>query len=222
MVALALCLWQNHLILSIMNAPLDGVQPITLGVGEQFTTTFTVSAYAAILLAMPVLLYQLYSFVLPAFSPTERKVALPLLLMVPVLFVAGVAFGYYVVLPKAVEFLLAFNADEFNTQVRAREFYSFAALSLIAIGILFQIPVAVLAVTRLGIVTPTQLRKNRGYAVLAIAIVAALLPGQDPVTMAISMLPLYVLFELSILLAVAFGHSASAPEGASLEGYERD
>lgn len=214
MAALVLCFWQNHFILELLNAPL-GRKPVTLAVGEQFTTTFMVSAYSAILLAMPVLLFQLYSFVLPAFSPTERKVALPMLLMVPVLFIAGVVFGYYIVLPQAVSFLLNFNSDEFNTLVRARDYYSFASLSLIAVGILFQIPVVVLAVTRLGIVTIEQLRRNRRYAVLGIAVVAMLLPGQDPVTMVIAMAPLYVLFELSILLAVAFGRPAAEPKIAA-------
>ena len=217
LVALALCFWQNHYILELLNAPL-GRKPVTLAVGEQFTTTFMVSAYSAILLALPVLLFQVYSFVLPAFSPGERKVALPLLLMVPFLFIAGVVFGYYVVLPQAIAFLLNFNADEFSTLVRARDYYGFASMSLIAIGILFQIPVVVLAVTRLGIVTPAQLRRNRRYAILAIAVVAMLLPGQDPVTMVISMVPLYLLFEFSILLAVAFGGSPSEAGVASAEG----
>ena len=217
-VADVLCFWQNHFILEVVNAPLGDIKPVTLGVGEQFMTTFVVSAYAALLLSMPVILYQLYAFVLPAFSPAERRVTLPLLLMVPFLFVAGVVFGYYVVLPKAVQFLLSFNADEFNTLVRARDYYSFASLSLIAIGVLFQIPVGVLAVTRLGIVSPEQLRRNRRYAVLIIAVVAMLLPGVDPVSMLISMLPLYVLYEFSILLAVAFGRPSGEPGMAAAEG----
>src|SRR5215467_7684845 len=105
-VALALCFWQNHLILRIVDDPLNGRKPITLGVAEPFTTTFTLSAYAAILITLPIVLYQLYAFIIPAFTPNERRVALPLLLMVPFLFIAGVVFGYYVVLPAALKFLL--------------------------------------------------------------------------------------------------------------------
>jgi sec-independent protein translocase protein TatC len=120
---------------------------------------------------------------------------------VPVLFIAGVVFAYYVVTPAAVNFLLNFNADEFNIQVRAREYYSFFSLSLIAVGLLFQIPIAILAVTRLGIVSVDQLSKNRRYALLAIAVLAMLLPGTDPITMVISMLPLIVLFEASLIFA---------------------
>jgi sec-independent protein translocase protein TatC len=204
-VALALCFWQNHLILRIVNDPLNGRKPLTLGVAEPFTTTFTLSAYAAILISLPVVLYQLYAFILPAFTPRERKVAMPLLLMIPFLFIAGVVFGYYVVLPAALKFLLHFNTDQFKVEIRARDYYGFVSLTLIACGLLFQIPVGILGLNRLGIVTPRQLRKNRRYAILVIAVLAMLLPGVDPVSMIIEMVPMIVLYELSILLAVAFG-----------------
>jgi sec-independent protein translocase protein TatC len=213
-VAYALCFWQNHEILEIFNRPLpDGQEPVTLSPTEPFLTTITLSLYAALILALPVILYQLYAFVLPAFSSRERRVALPLLLLVPVLFVGGVAFSYFVVLGPAIDFLLEFNSDEFQTELRARDYYSFAALLMAAMGILFQVPVGVLAVTRLGIVTVGQLRKNRRYAILAMAILAALLPTIDPVTLLIEMVPLILLYELSILLAAAFGRPpAEVPE----------
>jgi sec-independent protein translocase protein TatC len=175
---------------------------VTLGVTEPFTATITIAFYAALLLAMPMLLYQAYAFVLPAFSPKERKVALPLMLMVPVLFVCGVLFGYYVVLERAVQFLQNFNDDSFDILLQAKDYFKFAVLFVAGIGMLFQIPVGVLAVTRLGIFTPKQLAKNRGYVILAIAILAAVAtPTPDPVTMTLAMAPLILLFELSILLA---------------------
>jgi len=216
-VACGLAFWQNHLLLEVANAPLPGkLEPITFGVTEPFMTTLKLSIYGGILLAMPILLYQAYAYILPAFSPHEKRVILPFLLMVPVLFVAGVVFAYLVVVPAATEFLLNFNDDDFNIQVRASEYYGFFVLSLIAVGLMFQIPVGVLSVTRLGIVTPEQLASNRRYAVLVIAVAAMLLPGTDPVTMLISMAPLYGLFELSVQLAKAFGrppeHAAAAPE----------
>lgn len=204
-VALALCFWQNHLILRIVNDPLHGRKPITLGVAEPFTTTFTLSAYAAILISLPVVLYQLYAFILPAFTPNERRVAMPLLLMVPFLFIAGVVFGYYVVMPAALKFLLHFNTNQFNVQIRARDYYGFVTMTLVACGLLFQIPVGILGLNRLGVVTPRQLRKNRRYAILVIAVLAMLLPGVDPVSMLIEMVPMIVLYELSILLTSAFG-----------------
>ena len=180
---------------------LTAKRPVTLGVGEPFTATFKVAAWAALLLAMPLLLYQAYAFVLPAFSPRERDVAVPLLLGVPFLFAAGVAFAYFMVLPPAINFLQNFNDDSFDILLQARDFYSFSIMVLIAMGALFQIPIGILAATRLGVITPAQLRKGRRYAIVVIAIVAALLPGQDPVTMLILAAPLWVLYEGSILFA---------------------
>ena len=183
-------------------------RPVTLGVGEPFTATFKVAAYAAMLLALPLLLYQAYSFILPAFSPREREVAVPLLLMVPFLFFAGVAFAYFMVLPPAINFLQNFNDDSYDILLQARDFYSFELLVLMAMGVLFQIPVGILAATRLGVVTPRQLRKGRRYALVIIAVMAMLLPGQDPVTMLIMMVPLIVLYEASILLATVLDRRA--------------
>ncbi|HUR87153.1 MAG TPA: twin-arginine translocase subunit TatC [Solirubrobacteraceae bacterium] len=175
---------------------------VTLGVTEPFTATITIAFYASLLLAMPMLLFQAYAFVLPAFSPKERNVALPLMLMVPVLFVAGAAFGYFVVLDRAVEFLQNFNDDSFDILLQAKDYFKFAVFFVAGVGLLFQIPVGVLAITRLGIFTPKQLARNRGYVLLGIAILAAVAtPTPDPVTMTLAMAPLVVLFELSILLA---------------------
>jgi sec-independent protein translocase protein TatC len=220
LVAFSLCFWQNHRLLKIVNDPLPhGIKPITLSPAESFTTTMTVSAYFALLICLPVLLYELYAFVLPAFTPTEKKVAFPLLMLIPLLFIAGVVFGYYIVIPAAIKFLLNFNDQQFNIQIRAREYYSFVSLTLIAMGAVFQIPVGILAATRLGLTTPHKLRKNRRYAFLIISVVAAALPGVDPVSMLIEMVPLLVLYELSILLASAFGRP-SAEVGEQLASAE--
>ena len=211
-VALGLCFWQNHLLLEIAAEPLpsDHKQLLTLGVTEPFTITFTVAAYGALVLSMPVLLYQLYAYVLPAFSDRERRVVLPVLVLAPILFLAGVAFAYFIVMPAAVKFLLGFNDSQFNTQVRARDYYSFFSTTMLAGGIVFQLPLAILAVTRLGIASVDQIAKNRRYAYLIIAIAAAALPGVDPLSMLIEMVPLLVLFELSILIARAFGTPKAA------------
>src|SRR5215216_352969 len=176
-------------------------RPVTLGVGEPLTATLKVAGYAALLLSLPLLLYQLYAFVLPAFSPSERQVAVPLMVMVPFLFYAGVVFAYYLVLPAAVNFLQNFNDDSFDVLLQARDYYKFSILVLAVMGLLFQLPIVILAIVRMGILTPRQLRKNRRYAILVIAIVAALLPGGDPVTMLLMMFPIVFLYEGSILLA---------------------
>ena len=180
-------------------------QPVTLGVTEPFVTTFTVAGYAALLLSLPFILWQAYAFILPAFSPEERRVALPLMVMVPALFLCGVAFGYFVALPRAINFLQNFNDQAFDILIRAADYYKFSVVLLAVIGLLFQIPVGVLAVTRLGVISARQLAKNRGYVILLLAVVAAVAtPTPDPVTMLIAMAPLVVLFELSIQLAKIF------------------
>src|SRR3954464_1035433 len=209
--AFALCFWQNSRLLDVANTPLPaGRVPITFGVAEPFTTTVTISAYAAIVISLPVILYQGYAFVLPALTTREKRVVVPFLVMVPVLFVAGVVFGYFVVLPAATKFLLNFNDNQFNIQVRARDYYSFFTLTLGVMGLIFQLPIGILAVTRLGIVTPEQLSENRRYAYLVLIIIAARVPGPDPVTMLIEAVPLILLYEASLILARMFGRPPEA------------
>jgi sec-independent protein translocase protein TatC len=154
--------------------------------------------------SLPLILYELYGFILPALKPHERRVALPLLSAVPFLFAAGVAFGYFVVLPAAIHFFVNFNSSEFNVIVQAGPYYSFAATILLAMGLMFQAPVLILGATRLGIVTPRQLRRGRRFAIVACAAVAALLPG-EVITMLLETVPLYLLYEASILLASFVG-----------------
>ena len=215
-VALALCFWQSDRLLEVANAalPAGHEKLLTLGVTEPFTTTVTVSAYGAIILSLPIILYQLYAFLLPAFSREQQRTILPLLLLIPALFVAGVAFGYFVVLPAATGFLLNFNDSQFNVQVQAKDYYSFFAQTLLACGVVFQVPVGILAVTRLGIVRVEQLTGNRRYAYLVCAIVAAALPGVDPVSMLLETAPLIALYELSIVLARFFGEPARSAIGS--------
>jgi sec-independent protein translocase protein TatC len=146
---------------------------------------------------------------LPALSPERQRIASPLILAVPVLFVTGVMFGYFVVLPAALRFFENFNSDQFNVLVQASQYYHFAATILLAMGLVFQVPVAILAATRAGIVTPRQLRANRRYAILACGAVAALLPG-DAITLLLETVPLYLLFEASVLLASILERRASS------------
>jgi sec-independent protein translocase protein TatC len=212
-VAFALCFWQNARLLDIANKPLPGhLEPITFGVAEPFTTTVTISAYAALVISLPVILYQAYAFILPALTDREKRVIVPFLLGVPFLFILGVLFGYFIVLPAATKFLLNFNDNQFNIQIRARDYYSFFTLTLGVMGLIFQMPIGILAVTRLGIVTPEQLSENRKYAVVILAVVAMLLPGTDPVSMLLELIPLLLLYEGSLILARMFGRP---PESAA-------
>lgn len=214
---LAVCFWQNHAILDVVNGPLpDGKVPSTFAVSEAFMSTLTVTAYAALIITSPLIVYQFYAFVVPAFSDEERRVATPLMLLAPLLFVGGCVFGYFIVLPPAVTFLLQFNDDQFNVLLRASDYYSFFGMTVLAMGALFELPLAILIAARMGVVTSDQLRANRRYAVVIIAVVAMLLPGVDPVSMLIEMVPLLLLFELSIWLTVWFG----SPRGSNAKDSE--
>jgi sec-independent protein translocase protein TatC len=198
----------------------EGDKPVTLSVGEPFTTTLTVAFYFALLIALPLVLYELFGFLLPALNPTERRAVTPLLLSVPLLFAAGVAFGYFIVLPAAVRFFVNFNSGEFNNLVQANQFYKFAATILLAMGVVFQAPVMIIGATRTGIVTVAQLRRSRRYAIVACAAVAAFLPG-DFITLLLETAPLYLLFEVSILLAAALDRATARRARAAGSGDER-
>jgi sec-independent protein translocase protein TatC len=178
----------------------QGNKPVTLGIGEPFTTTLTVALVCALILALPVILFELYGFALPALKPSEKRAARPLLGAIPLLFAIGVLFGYFVVLPAAVRFLQNFNSSEFNVLVQANQYYQFAFTMLLAMGLVFQVPVAILGAVHVGLLTPRQLRRGRPYAIVASVAVAAFLPG-DAITMILEAVPLYVLYEASILVA---------------------
>jgi len=197
--------------------------PITTGVGEPFTATLTVVAYFALLFSLPMILYQAYSFILPAFSPSERRVALPMMLMVPLLFVGGVAFGYYLVMPPAISFLQNFNSTDFDVLLQARDYYRFAAMALLSCGLIFQLPIGLLIVNRVGILSARRLRSSWRYAIVLIAVVAAIMPGVDPVTTCILMVPLLLLYGLSIvLLTIADRRRGDRGAFAGLEPLDGD
>jgi sec-independent protein translocase protein TatC len=204
-VAFGLCFWQNSRLLDIANAPLPGDKtPITFGVAEPFTTTVTITAYAALVISLPVILYQAYAFILPALTDREKRVVVPFLMGVPLLFIAGVVFGYFVVLPAATKFLLNFNASRFNIQIRAKDYYSFVSLVLLAVAIVFQVPLFILGLVRIGVVSAAQLRRNWRLGIVIMTAIAVALPGIDPVTTLLEMVPLIALYLLSLGLAGFF------------------
>src|SRR5271170_3340241 len=191
---------QLHRAIARLSRAPEGNKPVTLGIGEPFTTTLGIALLFAFILALPIILYELYGFLLPAFNPEQQRVANSVVLAIPLLFVGGVAFGYFVVLPSALRFFQNFNSGEFNVLVQANQYYHFAAVTLLAMGLVFQVPVGILAATRSGLATAHQLRHNRRYAMLACGAVAAFLPG-DAITLLLETVPLYLLFEASLLLA---------------------
>jgi sec-independent protein translocase protein TatC len=174
--------------------------PVTLGLGEPFSTSITVAFAFALLIGLPFLLGQAWAFLSPAIAPNHRRAMRPLLILTPALFAGGVGFGYFVVLPPAVRFLQGFNHGAFDVLAQARDYYRFELITMLALGVIFQIPVVLLALGRAGLVTAATLRRHRGYAVVGLVALAALLPGTDPVTMLLETLPLVALYEASILL----------------------
>jgi sec-independent protein translocase protein TatC len=174
--------------------------PVTLGLGEPFSTSITVAFAFALLLALPFLLAQAWAFVAPAIGPAERRAVRPLLIFAPALFVAGAAFGYFVVLTPAVRFLQGFNHGAFDVLVQARAYYRFELMTMLALGVMFEMPVLLLALGRAGVLSSATLRRHRRYAVVGLSVLGALLPGTDPVTTLLETLPLFVLYEATIVL----------------------
>ena len=184
--------------------------PITIGVGEPFTTTLTVAAYFALLFSLPVLLYEAYAFVLPALKPNERRIAIPVMVAAPLLFLTGVGFAYFVVLPPAVHFLQGYNSQNFDILVQAKTYYTFQIFTMLGIGLAFQLPLGLLALQRLGAINAGTLTRNWRYATVIIAVIAAAMPGADPVTTGLEMLPLVVLYLASIVMLKIADRRAAA------------
>ena len=183
---------------------LEEFVPTTLSPAEPFLTSLTVALWAAVAVALPILLWQLWNFVAPAFERAEQKSISRLVMMSTVLFAAGIAFAYFVVLPAAIPFLLGFDSEVYDIQLRARDYFSFVWVTLIAVGVVFQMPMVLLGLVRLGILTADKLRRNRRIGIAGSVTVAVLLPGIDPVTTIMEAIPLLFLFELSIWMAVFF------------------
>ena len=174
--------------------------PITTGVGEPFTVSLTVAFYAALLISLPFLLYELYAFVIPALSPDEQRVAKPIMWVAPLLFVGGVVFTYMIVLPAAINFLQGYNQSQFDSFVQAKPLYTFEVMTMAAIGLTFEMPLFLLGLRAAGVIDGSTLTRHWRYAVVVIAVVAAAMPGADPVTTGLETAPLVILFLVSIVL----------------------
>jgi sec-independent protein translocase protein TatC len=209
-------------VLNWLNRPLPAEhrQLYTFGVAEPFTVTLTVCLYAGFVLALPVILWQLWLFFAPAVDPvTERKV-LGLALAAVALGAAGVAFGYWVLLPRAVHFLTNYDTQHFHIAIRANSYYNFVVTVLVGIVIVFQTPLVLLGLVYLGVLSSRTLRRQRRPGYLITAAIALALPGPDPVTTFLELLPMWLLFEGSIWLAVIFERrqAKAAPASATLGG----
>ena len=196
-------------LLNWLNRPLPTVNghkyhPITIDVSEPFLTSFWISLWTGLLLALPVVLWQFWGFFAPAFQKhTQRKVA-GFSLFSAVLLLAGIAFGYFVVLDPAIHFLTNFDKTHYRIDIRAKSYYSFVMLVLVATAVVFELPVFILALARIGILPAEKLRRNRRLGYVLVAALAVALPGVDPVTTTLEMIPLMILFEGSIWMVVFF------------------
>lgn len=180
----------------------DDKKLVTLGVTEPFTTSVKVSMIAALALALPVVLWQAWAFFAPAVQPHFERVILVLVVSATALFVIGVAFMYTIVLPRALDFLTSYDANIYDIQIRASYYYTFAAMTLLAGGLAFLMPIFILGLVRLRVLTSGRLRANRRIAYVALLMFAILLPTVDPVSLAFETIPLLILFEMSVWLSV--------------------
>jgi sec-independent protein translocase protein TatC len=181
----------------------QGDRLITLAPGEPFMTSLWVSVYFGFVLALPVIFWQIWSFFVPAFDRAHAKLIKYFALLAFVLSGAGLVFGYYVVLPAAEHFLLGYDSDTYTGGIQARPFLTFCTHVELAMALIFELPLFVVGLTRMGILKTSSLRKNRRIGYFVVACIAVALPGVDPVTVTLETIPLMVLFEASIWLSVA-------------------
>jgi sec-independent protein translocase protein TatC len=194
--------FHEHLVEWLMEPLPDDKRLVTLGVTEPFTTSIKVSFYAAIAVALPVLLYQFWSFLAPAVDESTQRVVSVFVALATALFAGGLAFGYTVVLPRALKFLTEYDDELYDVQIRASYYYGFVSLALLGMALVFELPIFVLALVRLRVLTADKLRRNRRMGMFLVLLVAALLPTVDPVSLAFEAIPMLILFELSIWLSV--------------------
>jgi len=187
---------------------------ITISPAEPFLTAMWISIYAGFVLAMPVILWQVWSFMAPAFAERTQRSIASLVVFATVLAGAGIAFAYFVVLPAAIHFLTNYDKSLYNVQIRAREYLSFSSMVLLAVAVVFEVPIFVLALVRIGVMTSAKLRRTWRIGVVIMAAIAVALPGVDPVTTTIEAVPLLVLFEASIWLSVFLDRRSRRIEAA--------
>jgi sec-independent protein translocase protein TatC len=204
--------FHEHLVEWLMRPLPNDKQIITIGVTEPFTTAVKVSFYAALSIALPVLLWQAWSFLAPAFDERAQRVVARFVVFATALFAGGIAFSYFVVLPVALEFLTNYDENLYDIQVRASYYLSFTSLMLFVSGVVFQLPIFVLALVRLGVVSSATLRRRRKEIYVGLLAGAILLPTTDPVSLAFEVAPLWILFEASIWLSAFFERRWQAAE----------
>lgn len=201
-----------------LNKPLPAHvgKPTTFGVAEPFLTVMKISLYGAFILAAPVIFWQIWAFFAPAVDAKQERRVRMFVVFAAALLGGGIVFGYFVALPASVHYLTNYDKQDFNILLRAKDYYSFVTMVLLAMGIVFEMPVFILALVRLGILSTRQLRKNRRIGYFVVACIGVALPGVDPITTVIETIPLWILFEGSIWLSLLVERRQPAPAEAVL------
>jgi sec-independent protein translocase protein TatC len=202
-IAVAGCYYESHNILHFITGPIHHRQLVTFAPTEAFFNTVMISVYGGLLISLPLLSYQFYAYVIPAFSEESQRTIRPLLLMIPGLFLIGVVFGWYVVIPPAIHFLTGFNQHEYTYFPRAADYIRFILLTLLAMGAVFELPVVMMMLGRVGIIRSSFMKRRWREAIVVLAVLAALLPGTDPITMTAEYVPMLLLYALSYFLVKA-------------------
>lgn len=191
-----------HPLRQIPGLPATAYTMTTFSPAEPFMTSLKVWVVAGLLLASPVLFWELWAFVGPAFTGTEKRWFYPVVAATTLLFLGGVSLAYFIVLPKGLQWLLTFGSGNFNVQLRASDYLTFTALFLLAFGAVFEMPVILVLLAKVGVLDDKMMRKYRRYAILANAVIAAVItPSQDAFSMLAMFIPLVVLYEISVWLA---------------------
>lgn len=201
-VAILFSLFFTGRLLKVLISPMGELKPVFLRPTEMIVTYLKVAFIAGVALAMPVIVYQLVKFILPALYPHERRYLYWLIPSATFSFLAGLAFAYFVMLPFAVKYLLTFGGDVARAQWTIGEYINFVTNFLFWIGITFELPLIIYFLSKLGLVSPAWLSRNRKYAIAVIAIVAAVItPTPDPFNMSLVMIPLILLYEVGVLIS---------------------
>ena len=175
---------------------------ISLSPTENFATYFRVALFAGLALAMPVILYEIYAYVDPALLPKERRFIRLMGLPVIGLFLAGMLFCYFILLPNAIKFLINFGDEVIKNQLRAADYISFVTIFILGMGLIFEVPVGIFALVKIHVITRQWLAKQRRYAVLVAFVIAAVItPTPDPFNQTLVAVPMYLLFELGLFVA---------------------
>lgn len=181
---------------------LHGQKLIYTHPGTSFHILLNASLVLGIILASPVIVGQIWGFLAPALYSHEKRVVIPVLTAMVALFLAGVALSYFVVLPLTLQFLMSIESTALTPMISATEYFDFAISMCLAFGLVFEVPIAILALTALGLVTPQFLSRYRRHAVVVCLTAAAFItPGADPYSLFALAIPLYILYELSVFVA---------------------